>query len=67
MQIERTKDEIIFRMPADTDIDDLQAIADLLRYKELTQKLNVSQEQVDELVKEVKKGRSNRTKSKIGL
>jgi hypothetical protein len=65
MQIERTKDEIIFRMPADTDIDDLQAIANLLRYKELTRKINVSQEQVDELVKEVKKGRSNRTKSKL--
>lgn len=67
MQIERTKDEIIFRMPADTDIDDLQAIANLLRYKELTQKINVSQEQVDELVKEVKKGRSNKIKSKLGL
>ncbi|RYX80549.1 hypothetical protein EON73_05350 [bacterium] len=67
MQIERTKDEVIFRMPADTDIDDLQAVANLLRYKELTQKINVSQDQVDELVKEVKKSRSNGTKSNIGL
>ncbi|RYX80157.1 hypothetical protein EON73_05675 [bacterium] len=66
MKIERTEDEVIFRVSADTDIDDLQAIADLLKYKELTQKINVSQEQVDELVKEVKKGRLERTRSKIG-
>jgi len=67
MQIERTKDEVIFRLPADTNIDDLQAIADLLTYKELTKNINVSQEEVDELVKEIKKGRWDRTKAKLGL
>ncbi len=67
MQIERTKDEVIFRLPADTDIDDLQAIADLLTYKELTKKFKVSQEEVDDLVKEVKKGRWAKTKLKLGL
>jgi len=67
MQIERTKDEVIFRLPADTDIDDLQAIADLLTYKELTKKFKVSQEEVDDLVKEVKKGRWAETKLKLGL
>jgi len=67
MQIERTKDEVIFRLPADTDIDDLQAIADLLTYKELTKKFIVSQEEVDDLVKEVKKGRWAETKLKLGL
>ncbi len=67
MQIERTKDEVIFRLPADIDIDDLQAIADLLTYKELTKKFKVSQEEVDDLVKEVKKGRWAETKSKLGL
>ncbi len=67
MQIERTKDEVIFRLPADTDLDDLQAIADLLTYKELTKKFKVSQEEVDDLVKEVKKGRWAETKLKLGL
>lgn len=67
MQIERTKDEIIFRLPGDTNVDDLQAIADLLTYKELTKNINVSQEQVDELVKEIKKGRWDKTKAKLGL
>ncbi len=67
MQIERTKDEVIFRLPADTDIDNLQAIADLLTYKELTKKFKVSQEEVDDLVKEVKKGRWAETKLKLGL
>ena len=66
MQIERTKDEVIFRMPADTDIEDLQAMVDLLTYKELTKKFNVSQEEVDNLVKEIKKGRSAKTKLKLG-
>jgi len=67
MQIERTRDEVIFRLPADTDIDDLQAIADMLTYKELTTKFKVSQEEVDDLVKEVKKGRWAETKLKLGL
>lgn len=67
MIIERTKDEVIFRLPADTDIEDLQAVADLLTYKELTKKFSVSQEEVDELVKEIKKGRSVKTKLKSDL
>lgn len=56
MIIERTADEVIFRLPADTNIDDLQAFANLLTYKEITKKFKVSQEEVDDLVKAVKKG-----------
>ncbi len=67
MIIERTESEVIFRLPADTDIDDLQAIADLLTYKEITKKFKVSQKEVDDLVKEIKKGRSVKTKLKSGL
>lgn len=67
MKIERTEDEVIFRVSADTDIDDLQAIANLLTYKELTSKFSVSQQEVDDLVKEIKKGRWEKTKAKLGL
>jgi hypothetical protein len=67
MKIERTKDEIIFRLPANLNIDDLQDLADLLEYKEISQKANVSQHQVDELVSSIKKGRWEKTKNKIGL
>ena len=36
MIIERTKDEIIIRLPADINIDDLQDMTDWFQYKELT-------------------------------
>ncbi len=67
MQIERTKDEVIFRLPADTDIDDLQAMIDFFEYIQIVKKSKASQQDVDDLVKEVKKGRWAKTKSKLNL
>lgn len=67
MIIERTKDEIIFRLPANLNIDDLQGLADLLEYKGISQKSKVKQSQVDELVSDIKKGRWEKTKNKLGL
>lgn len=65
MIVERKKNEIIFRLPADTCIDDLQDMMDFLSYKEIAQKSKATQKQVDDLVKSVKKGRWNRAKAKI--
>lgn len=67
MQIERTKDEVIFRMPADTDIEELQAWIDYFEYTQLTKQSKATQQDVDDLVKEVKKGQWDRTRSKLGL
>lgn len=67
MIIERTKDEVIFRLPADTDIDDLQALIDYFEYTQLTKKSKATQQDVDDLVKEVKKGYRAETKSKLNL
>lgn len=67
MQIERTKDEVIFRLPADTDIEELQALIDYFEYKQIIKKSKATQQDVDELVKEVKKGRWAETKSKLNL
>lgn len=67
MTIESTKDEIIFRLPVDTDIDLLQDIADWLAFKEITRKSKAKQKDVDKLVAEIKKGRWQRTKDEIGL
>lgn len=67
MQIERTKDEVIFRLPADTDIDDLQAMIDFFEYIQIVKKSKASQQDVDDLVKEVKKGRWAKTKLKLNL
>ncbi len=67
MIIERTEDEIIIRLAPTIDEENLQDLANYGRYLELTSKSKVSQQQVDDLVKEVKKGRWGKTKSKLNL
>jgi len=57
MVIERTKDEVIIRLPSYVNTDGLQKLIDYLSYKEATAKSQATQEDVDELAKEVKKGR----------
>jgi hypothetical protein len=57
MVIERTEDEVIIRLPAYVDTEGLQRFVDLLAYKEASSKSEATQEDVDELVKEIKKGR----------
>jgi len=65
MIVERTNKEIIFRLPLNIDLDDLQDLADLFEYKYITRKSKATQKDVDLLVKAVKKGRWNKTKKKI--
>ncbi len=65
MKIERTKNEIIFRLPYTIDMDDLQDLTDLFEYKEITKKSLANQNDVDSLVKEIKKGRWEKTKQKL--
>ena len=56
MVIERTKKEVIIRLPSSIDTDGLQNIINYLTYKEATDKSQAKQEQVDKLAKEIKKG-----------
>ena len=65
MIIERTKDEIIIRLPADINIDDLQDMTNWFQYKELTRNSKAKQEDVDALVNQVKKGRWNKRKESL--
>jgi hypothetical protein len=67
MIIERTLDEIIFRFPGNMNVDDLQDLADLFEYKELTKKLKTRQKTVDDLVKTIKQDRWKRTKEQLDL
>ena len=67
MIIERTKDEVVFRLAATTPVDDLQDIVDLLEYKEITRNSKVSQKEVDNMVKTIKKGRWEKTRKKMGI
>ena len=65
MIIERTKNEVIFRLSANTNIDDLQDMSDFLEFRELSNKSNATQSDVDALVKSIKKGRWAKTKARI--
>ena len=56
MLIERTSDEIIIRLPASVDTFGLQRLLDYLTYKEATANSKATQEQIDKLAKDVKKG-----------
>lgn len=65
MIIERTLSEVIIRLPATINITDLQEMANFLKYSELTQKSKVTQKQIDTLVKEVKKGRWEKSRKRL--
>ncbi len=65
MIIERTDNEIIFRFPKNMNVDDLQDLTDLFEYKEIVKKSKASQNDVDLLVKSIKKGRWDRTKQQL--
>jgi len=56
MTIERTNKEVIIRLPASVAIEDIQEMVDYARYKEITSKVKVSQDEIDKFAKEFKKG-----------
>jgi hypothetical protein len=64
MLIERTRDEIIIRLPSYVDSKGLERLVDFLKYKEATAKSKATQADVDRLAKEIKKGwwKKNRRK-----
>jgi len=67
MIIERTKNEVIFKLSGKINIDDLQDMSDLFEFKEISAKSKASQKEVDKLVKTIKKGRWEKTKSDMDL
>jgi hypothetical protein len=56
MLIERTTKEVIIRLPGTIDTSGLQRLVDYLIYKEATYNSEATQEQVDALSNNVKKG-----------
>lgn len=67
MIIERTSKEIIFRLPSSTKLADVQEIANLFAFKEIARNSKATQNEVDDLVIKIKKGRWAKTKKKLGL
>ena len=55
MILERTKGEILVRLPAYVDLSELQNMLDFLHYKELTAKSKAKQTDADELSRAVNK------------
>jgi len=55
MLVERTNNEIIIRIPAMANTDDLQDFVDYVRYKELTYDVNVPQEMIERLASDFNK------------
>lgn len=53
MIIERTDTEVIIRLPASVNTDDLQDFLNYARYKELTSGFEVSQDEVDQLADQI--------------
>jgi len=67
MILERTKDEILVRLPANIDLTELQNMIDYLNFKELTAKSKAYQSDADKLSKEVNKSMWQKVKDSRGL
>ena len=67
MILERTKNEILVRLPAYVDLTELQNMLDFLQYKELTAKSKAKQPDVDELSESVNKSIWNKVKASRGI
>ena len=55
MIIESTKNEVVFRQPASIPVEDLQGIINLFEFTEIDNKSTVSQKEVHNLVKSIKR------------
>ncbi len=55
MIIERNNKEVIIRLPASVNTDDLQDFIDYTRYKELTSDSKATQKEIDELSTKINK------------
>ncbi len=67
MIVERTKNEILVRLPANVDLTELQKMLDFLRYKELTSKSKAKQADADELSKSANKSIWEKVRARRGL
>jgi hypothetical protein len=55
MILERTKNEILIRLPSSVDLSDLQDMLDYLKYKELASSSKAKQSAADELAESANK------------
>ena len=65
MLVERTKKEVIIRLPASVDTEDLQDFLNYARYKELTTGFKVDQKVVDKLSEQINRKWRGKNKAKV--
>ncbi len=65
MIVERTSKEVIIRLPATVDVEDLQEFLNYARYKELTADFDISQSVADDLAAEINAEYWTKNKSKL--
>lgn len=65
MEIERKDNEILIRVPANTDLTGLQRILDYIKFREIASKSKVTQNQIDELARESKSAWWEKNKSRF--
>lgn len=67
MTVERTKNEILVRLPSYVDLSELHDMLDYLKYRELTANSKAKQKDVDKLAKEVNSSMWHKIKKEKNL
>lgn len=67
MIVEIQNNEILVRFKMGTRASQIQSILDYLKYEELTLKSTATEQDIEDLVNEAKKGRWEKIKKQIGL
>jgi hypothetical protein len=67
MIVERQNNELLVRIKVGDKASKVQSILDYLKYEELISKSEATQEDLDSLLKEIKKGRWDKIKKEIGI
>jgi hypothetical protein len=67
MIVEIQNNEILVRFKMGTKASKIQSILDYLKYEELTSKSTATEQDIEDLVNEAKKGRWEKIKKQIGL
>ncbi|KAA3604055.1 MAG: hypothetical protein DWQ06_05080 [Calditrichaeota bacterium] len=65
MQIERTGEEILIRVPSSTDLVGLQRILDFVKFREIASKSKATEEQINKLADESKSSWWEKNKSQF--
>lgn len=65
MIVERINNEVVIRLPGSIDTTYLEEMIDYIRFIEITSKSKATQDEVDLLVNEIKKGRWEKNRERL--